>query len=418
MSSLFEGQWQILQNLAQGASTAEVLDAIVRLIEAQGHGMLCSILLFDPDNRTLRHGAAPSLPKEYIDAIDGSEIGPTAGSCGAVAFTRQSLIIEDTSIHPNWVPWRDVALRNHLRSCWSTPIFSPENELLGTFAMYYAEPRRPSDEEQEWVATATHLTAVAIALSKRAELETRLRQAQRLEAVGKLAGGVAHDFNNLLAVITTCSAMLAHDLEPGDPKYAELDAIQRAAVRASELTQQLLAIGRQQVLKPRQVDLSAALPALEHTLRRVLGQNIALELKPQAAEALVQIDPGQLEQVVMNLVMNARDAMPGGGNLELGTHDALVGNGFATRPAPVPPGKYIVLTVKDTGHGMDEATRTRIFEPFFTTKEHGKGTGLGLASVWGIVTQSGGHILVQSAPEAGSTFEVYFPSVAPASERS
>jgi signal transduction histidine kinase len=413
MSSLFEGQWQILQNVAQGAPLSEVLEAIVRLIEAQGHEMLCSILLFDPDNRTLRHGAAPSLPTEYIDAIDGSEIGPTAGSCGAVAYTRQPIIVEDTSTHPNWLPWRDLAQKHRLRSCWSTPIFSPESELLGTFAMYYAEPRRPTDEEQNWVATATHLTAVALALSKRAELETRLRQAQRLEAVGKLAGGVAHDFNNLLAVITTCSAMLAHDVEPGDPKHAELEAIQRAAVRASELTQQLLAIGRQQVLKPRQVDLSAALPALEHTLRRVLGQQITLDVRPTAKHAVVQIDPGQLEQVVMNLVMNARDAMPSGGSLVLGAHDATIGSGVATRPAPVPPGKYVVLTVKDTGHGMDEATQGRIFEPFFTTKEHGKGTGLGLASVWGIVTQSGGYISVRSRVEAGSTFEIYFPSIEP-----
>jgi signal transduction histidine kinase len=206
---------------------------------------------------------------------------------------------------------------------------------------------------------------------------------------------------------------LAHDLESGDPKYAELDAIQRAAIRASELTQQLLAIGRQQILKPRQVDLSAALAALEHTLRRVLGGRITLELRPTATDALVRIDPGQLEQVVMNLVTNARDAMPDGGSLELATRDALVGNGVATRPAPVPPGQYVVLTVKDTGHGMDEATRTRIFEPFFTTKEHGKGTGLGLASVWGIVTQSGGYILVQSDLGTGTSFDVYFPRVEP-----
>jgi signal transduction histidine kinase len=411
MDSLFEGQWQILERVAQGAPQPEVLEAIVRLIESQAPGMLCSILLFDASRQTLHHGAAPSLPQEYVRAIDGASIGAQAGSCGAAAFTQRPVIIEDTSVHPNWAPWRELALRHDLRASWSTPIFSPEHALLGTFAMYYHEARGPTEVERRWIATATALTSVALTIAKQAQLQEQLRQTQRMDAVGKLAGGVAHDFNNLLSVILSYASMIGDSLSPTDPLRADVEEILRAAGRASELTRQLLAFGRQQVMKPRVLDLNRALPGLENMLRRLVGEDVAFSVVPGAQLGKILVDPGQLEQVVLNLVVNARDAMPRGGSLTIRTDNATVDAAHAALHPGVVPGEYVTLSLSDTGHGMDAVTRARIFEPFFTTKAQGKGTGLGLSTVWGIVTQGGGHISVQSAPGAGATFRVYFPRV-------
>jgi two-component system, cell cycle sensor histidine kinase and response regulator CckA len=411
MDSLFEGQWQILERVAKGAPQSELLEAIVHLIEAQAEGMLCSILLFDPRRQTLHHGAAPSLPVEYVRAIDGSSIGPTAGSCGAAAFTQKPVVAEDTETHPNWAPWRELARRHRLRACWSTPILAPERVLLGTFAMYYHSPRRPTEVEQRWISTATHLTSITLTLARQAELEEQLRRSQRMEAVGKLAGGIAHDFNNLLSVIIGYSTMIADSLSESDPARGDVEEVRRAAARASELTRQLLAFGRRQVLAPRQLDLNEALRALQDRLQRVLGGDIALSLETHAQASWIQVDPSQLDQIVMNLVVNARDAMPRGGALRLRTDDACLDESYSARHPGTVPGRYVSLSVEDTGEGMDAATVTRIFDPFFTTKEHGRGTGLGLSTVWGIVAQSGGTINVTSSPGAGARFELHFPAV-------
>ncbi|MDF3064463.1 MAG: sensory box histidine kinase/response regulator [Polyangiaceae bacterium] len=410
MNSLVDGQWRILERVAQGAPQSESLEAIVRLIEAQSDGMLCSILLFDPRKQTLHHGAAPSLPAEYVRAIDGSKIGPTEGSCGAAAFRQAPVIAEDTSTHPNWAPWRALAKRHRLRACWSTPILSPDRALLGTFAMYYDAPREPTEVELFWISTATHLACVAITLARQAELEEQLRRAQRMEAVGKLAGGIAHDFNNLLSVIIGYSTMVADSLSETDPVLSDVEEVRRAAGRASELTRQLLAFARRQVMEPHLIDLNEVLRGLHSMLQRVLGEHIVLTLETNAEPASVRVDPGQLEQVVMNLVVNARDAMPRGGELSLRTDSTWVAESSAAHHPGTAPGRYVSISVSDTGEGMDAATMGCIFDPFFTTKEHGKGTGLGLSTVWGIVTQSGGSISVQSSPGAGARFEVLFPA--------
>jgi CheY-like chemotaxis protein/two-component sensor histidine kinase len=216
-----------------------------------------------------------------------------------------------------------------------------------------------------------------------------------MEAVGRLAGGVAHDFNNILSVVLGTSAAILDELAPLAPLRPEIEAIRKAGERASALTRQLLALSRQQILAPRVVDLAEVVAGIAPLLRRLVGEDITLTVERPEAPAPVLADPGQLEQVVVNLVVNARDAMPAGGTLELET--ALAPNGS------------VRLTVTDSGHGMDEATRARIFEPFFTTKENGKGTGLGLSTVYGIVAQSAGHVSVESAPGAGTTFTVDFP---------
>jgi len=254
------------------------------------------------------------------------------------------------------------------------------------------------------------ITALRDVTEKRT-LEDQFRQAQKMEAVGRLAGGVAHDFNNLLTVIMSYTDMLLEGLAPQDPRGEDLGEIRKAAVTAASLTRQLLAFSRQQVIEPRPVNLNDIVSSSEKLLKRLIGEDIELVTVLTDETIVVMIDPGQLEQVIMNLAVNARDAMLPGGKLLLETTSAKMDAEFARDHWPANPGHFALLTVTDTGTGMDEATQARIFEPFFTTKEIGKGTGLGLATVYGIVKQSNGFIWVYSEPDHGTTFKIYLPLV-------
>jgi PAS domain S-box-containing protein len=248
-------------------------------------------------------------------------------------------------------------------------------------------------------------------ITDRVQLENQLRQSQKMEAVGTLAGGVAHDFNNVLTVILSYSGIMLAEMNEGDRRYAELKEIARAAERAGDLTRQLLTFSRHQVVRTRELSLNAVVSDVERMLRRIIPANISLVLRLNPHVATIQADSGQLEQILVNLVVNARDAMPDGGAIAIETSNVRLERGQPPLSPDAPSGPYVSLIVTDTGVGMDEPVRARIFEPFFTTKEVGKGTGLGLATVYGIVQQSGGHIWVYSEPGVGTTFKIYFPAL-------
>jgi signal transduction histidine kinase/ActR/RegA family two-component response regulator len=286
---------------------------------------------------------------------------------------------------------------------------------LGTGDYAYPLETTGGDEVGEVTRTFVGMRdSLQNAQKEQQQLEQRLRQAHKMEAIGRLAGGVAHDFNNLLTIIRGHSDLLLDRSGSNAAERKNVEQIQKAADRAVGMTRQLLAFSRMQVLQPRVIDLNTVVAEMGKMLPRLIGEHIEYVFRPEPRRARVKADPGQVEQVVMNLAVNARDAMPGGGKLTVQIRIVELNESEASRRPPMSPGHYVLLSVSDTGIGMDEKTKAHIFEPFFTTKEIGKGTGLGLATVYGIVKQSGGFIWVESAPGQGTTFEIYLPNVSEA----
>ena len=265
--------------------------------------------------------------------------------------------------------------------------------------------RLPEEESSTLLGVATEIT-------ERKRLEEQLLQSQKMEAVGQLAGGVAHDFNNILTAIVGYTDLLAADFSPNSRELEDLEEIRKAARRAAALTRQLLSFSRKQMLEPRIIDLNGVVTNLEKMLRSLISENIELKTALATGLGAARADPNQIEQVIMNLAINARDAMPEGGTLTIETGNATLDENYAARHVSVVPGAYVMLAVTDTGCGMNEETKARMFEPFFTTKPPGRGTGLGLSTVYGIVKQSGGNIWLYSEPGRGTTFKIYLPTVA------
>src|SRR5277367_1108379 len=295
-----------------------------------------------------------------------------------IAAHRRAIGGEPTTFHVEW--------KGGSYTCHVEPLRTAEGELQGAICM-------------------------ALDITDRKQLEEQLRQAQKMEAVGRLAGGIAHDFNNLLMVIQGYADLLAERLPDGDPLRRNAEQIQTASQRATSLTRQLLAFSRKQMLAPKVVSMQSILGDMEKILRRLIGEDIQLETSSAPDVGLIKADRSQIEQVILNLAVNARDAMPQGGRLTIETANVDLDASYSRSPAVLAPGKYVMLAVTDNGSGMDAETQTHIFEPFFTTKEKGKGTGLGLATVYGIVKQSGGYVWVYSELGQGTTFKIYLPRI-------
>jgi signal transduction histidine kinase/ActR/RegA family two-component response regulator len=252
---------------------------------------------------------------------------------------------------------------------------------------------------------------IVVDVTERKKLEDQLRQAQKMEAIGTLAGGVAHDFNNILTAIIGYGNIVKMKMKPDDPQRVAMDQILASSDRAAHLTQGLLAFSRKQVINPRPIDLNAVVTSVEKLLMRLIGEDVELAVSLSATGLIVMADAGQFEQILMNLATNARDAMLNNGSLGITTQEVELTQDFVVAHGFAKPGKYALITVSDTGTGMDAAIRDKIFEPFFTTKEVGKGTGLGLSIVYGIVKQHNGYINVYSEPGKGTTFKLYFPLI-------
>jgi PAS domain S-box-containing protein len=528
--AVLAGEKQIFEMIASSAPLDEVLATLCRTIESHSDGMLCSVLLIDPDGARLRVSAAPTLPPAYLAATAEMRIAADLGCCGAAAWHKARVVAEDIATDPRCLVYRDVALAHGLRACWSTPIMSSDATVLGTITSYYRQPQQPSQRDVALVEASTHLAGIAVArdraegalretnrhlssmieaspipiwvfdiagrvtvwnraaehvlgwtaaevigrflpfvgddhlaefrvnlaralegaisglqlvrrrkdgspvemslsstplrdgrgaiqgvmtaavdMTEHKRLEAELQQLQKMEAIGRLAGGVAHDFNNLLTIISGRSELLLRRLSASDRARRDVDLIQKTADRAATLTRQLLAFSRRQILNPKVIDVNELLASVVSMLQRLIREDIALVFVPGPRLGRIKADPGQMEQVLVNLAVNASDAMPHGGRLVLETANVELDEAWARRHVDARAGLYVRVKVVDTGIGMTPEVRARIFEPFFTTKEPGKGTGLGLATVYGVVTQSGGQIEVESEAGRGTTFFLYFP---------
>jgi PAS domain S-box-containing protein len=433
-----ECQKQALQMLAEGAPLDDVLGFLVRTAERHAAGgILGSILLLNEAGTHFSRGIGPSLPTAFNAAVEGIAVDSLIGGCCHAVSRRMPVIVPDFSAEPQWAEFAQFVAPYGLRAGWSTPIFGSSGKVLGTFANYYREPCDPTPRDREWVEIITRTAAIAIEraqaeaalrelnaslearveersraleteIAERRKAEAALHNAQRLEAIGQLTGGVAHDFNNLLTVVVGHTDGIVAVAEGNRQILRMASAIQHAAERGARLVSQLLAFARRQRLRPAAVTIDRLLANIDDLVRRAVGETIEVEFDARPTLWQILVDPSQFESALLNLAVNARDAMPSGGRLVISARNAIVAGPEAAR-LDLTPDDYIVVSVADTGTGMPPDVRERAFEPFFTTKDVGKGTGLGLAQIYGFAKQSGGSAIIESTMGQGTTVSLYLP---------
>ncbi|GEM_PF-1320986 len=405
----------ILERISNASSLNSILTDIVTLAERRSPGILCSIFLVNQKDNVLVYGVAPSLPKFYQEATNNLPIAKGVGSCGEAAFSKKLVIANDIASHPNWVKFREICDRADLASCWSQPILNSSNDLLGTFAIYYRESREPLAFELSLISSLANITSIAIermhAQETQSRLQNQLRQSQKMEAIGQLTGGIAHDFNNILGSILGFAGLaLSRCVDKSDVRLLNyLTEIQQAGERARDLIAQMLTFSRTGISQPKRVTVEPLIKESVRLLRPLLPSSIDLQTHIACKNASIYADSVQIQQVIINLCINSRDAMDNKGTINLDTRQF---KGLKMQCASCHStfqGEFIEFRFKDSGCGIATHTIERMFEPFFTTKEIGKGTGMGLPMVHGIVHQYNGHITVNSLPGKGTTVCIYVP---------
>ena len=404
---LLAGEKRLLEMIARGDSRAVTLDALCRLVEELAPGSLSSILLVDEDARCLRHGAAPSLPASYVEAINGTVIGPSVGSCGTAAYRKESVVVSDIAADPLWAAFRDLALAHGLRACWSTPILSSEGMVLGTFAIYYREPRTPTPYDQNIIEQITHLASIAV---EREQAEAALRQAQadlahvsRMTTMGEMTASLAHEVNQpITAALTnanTCLLWLAADTPNIDEARAATMRIVQDGTRAAEIIRRTRRLFEKGTPLRESVDVNELIREMIVLLRSEATRH-AISVRTDLAADLPQAmgDRVQLQQVVMNLIVNSIDAMKDvDGPRELA---------ITSRRAD---GEHVQVSVRDTGVGLPPQQTDQIFKAFFTTKAHG--TGMGLSISRSIVESHGGRLWAADNSSRGASFHLTLPTI-------
>jgi len=411
LQSRLSGQSSLFESIAD-AGTQLDLEPVLQSLAHQVRSFLgaerCSIMLLDEQTGELY---CPEVSGLDADLIRDIRIKLGQGISGWVAQNNEPLVLNDDETVLRFAS--ELASRRPIVSALSVPVAVREH-VIGVLNISRVESGPPFTPEDARLVTmfAAHMALVIKSIMEMREAqEDQLRQLQKMEALGRLAGGVAHDFNNLLQVIKSYGYLALDELPELSAVRDDVREMLNAADRAAALTRQLLAFGRKQVVAPSVVDLNALVAEVNTMLPRLIGEDIVLRAVLDPSLGPIRVDPGQISQVIINLAVNARDAMPMGGRLTIETRNVRLNELYSSRHVAIPPGSYVMLALADAGIGMDPKTQAHIFEPFFTTKEQGKGTGLGLSTVYGIVKQSGGYIWVYSEEGRGTTFKIYFPRV-------
>jgi len=407
--ALLAGEKLLLEMITRGDRLALILDALCRLAEERCSGALCSILLVGPDGTSLRHGAAPSLPGAYVKAIDGVTIGPSAGSCGTAAYRAQPVVVSDIATDPLWADYRALALSHSLRACWSTPMCSSEGRVLGTLAVYYREPRRPTPHERDIVERITHLAAVTV---ERKQAEEALHQAQielarvtRVTTLGELTASIAHEVNQPLAAIvadaSACLQWLAADRPDLDSVREALAAMVKDGERAADVIGRIRALLSRSRVAPEPCDLAGIVHEVLLLVAPEMGRH-GIVLQTALAPELPRVlgDRIQLQQVLLNLLMNAAEAMR---ETPPERRRVVVRSTVECRD----DGTWAVLAVEDAGVGFREQDEARLFEAFYTTKPSGLGMGLSISR--SIIERHGGRLWATPNPDHGATFHFALP---------